>query len=140
MQQASADILYFTDLIAKERIKDEHIIEEVVRQKFIAMAFILNADAKRYGILWDDLHNNLLKGQNNYPTDMQSAVHMLTHWKVTTPRRNRNNQSNRAIGRNSMEFVQNKNVQVHQPVQGRTGPLPNRAQPLCFQLMPWCIG
>ncbi len=91
VQQANANILDFTDLIAKERIKDENVIEEVVRQKFIAMAFILNADAKTYGILWGDLHNNLLKGQDNYPTDMQSAVHMLIHWKVTTPRINRNN-------------------------------------------------
>ena len=130
VQQANADILDFTDLLAKERIKDENVTEEAVRQKFIAMAFILNADAKRYGTLWDDLHNNLLKGQDNYPTDMQSAVHMLTHWKVTKPRSNRNirnNQSNRAAGRNGMQFLQNKNV----PVQGRTGPL--RPDITCFR-------
>ena len=70
------------------------------------MAFILNVDVKRYGMLWDNLHNNLLKGQDNYPADMQSAVHMLTHLKTTTPRRNRSNQSNRAAGRNGMQFVQ----------------------------------
>jgi len=130
VQQANADILDFTDLLAKERIKDENVTEEVVRQKFVAMAFILNTDVKRFGGLWDDLHNNLLKGQDNYPTDMQSAVHMLTHWKVTTPRSNRNirnNQSNRAAGRNGMQFQQNKNV----PVQGRTGPL--RPDIMCFR-------
>ena len=131
VQQANADILDFTDLVAKERIKDENVTEEVVRQKFVAMAFILNADVKRYGMLWDDLHNNLLKGQDNYPADMQSAVHMLTHWKATTPRSNRSNQSNRAAGRNGMQFVQNENVQVRQPVQGRTGPL--RPDIMCFR-------
>ena len=130
VQQANADILDFTDLVAKERIKDENVTEEVVRQKFVAMAFILNADVKRYGMLWDDLHNNLLKGQDNYPADMQSAVHMLTHWKATTPRRNRSNQSNRAAGRNGMQFVQNENVK-RQPVQGRTGPL--RPDIICFR-------
>jgi len=81
MQQANTDILECTDLLVKERIKNANVTNEEVRQKFVAMAFILNADVKRFGGLWDDLYYNLLKGQDNYPIDMQSAVHMLTHWK-----------------------------------------------------------
>ena len=56
---------------------------------------------------------------------------MLTHWKATTPRSNRSNQSNRAAGRNGMQFVKNENVQARQPVQGRTGPL--RPDIICFR-------
>eukprot|EP00957_Ditylum_brightwellii_P040719 3082298-Ditylum_brightwellii.AAC.1 len=96
------------------------------------MAFILNADAKRFGDLWDNLHNNLLMGQDNYPTDMQGAVHMLTHWKGSRKESNNNSNGNgqgnrnRGNSRNGMQFAQNC-----QPVAGQSGPL--RADITCFR-------
>ena len=51
-------------------------------------------------------------GQDNYPTDIQRAVHMLTHWKGN--RKDNNNTSipgngqgnrNRANAHNRMQFV-----------------------------------
>lgn len=68
VQQANVYILSCTDLLAKERTKNANVTNEEVRQKFVAMAFVLNADGKRFGGLWDDLHNNLLKGQDTLPT------------------------------------------------------------------------
>lgn len=131
VQQANVDILDHTDLLAKERTKNPTVTDEEVRQKFVAMAFILNADAKRFGDLWDDLHNNLLMGQDKYPIDMQGAVHMLTHWKGTRKESNTNNSNgqgnrNRGNGRNGMQFAQ-----TCQPVAGRSGQL--RPDITCFR-------
>ena len=131
VQQANVDILDHTDLLAKERTKNTSVTDEEVRQKFVAMAFVLNADAKRFGDLWDDLHNNLLMGQDNYPTDMQGAVHMLTHWKGNRKDNNvpGNGQGNRnrGNGRNGMQFAQ-----TGRPIAGRSGG-PLRADITCFR-------
>ena len=127
--QAHVDLLDHTDLLLKERVKSPTITDEEVRQKYVAMAFILNADVKRFSGLWDDLHNNLLKGQDNYPQDMQKAVHMLTHWKGSSNTGGNRTQQNRGLGRNGMQFVQNGGNTT--PVAGRTGPL--RADIMCFR-------
>ena len=71
-------------------------------------------------------------GQDNYPTDIQGAVHMLTLWKGN--RKDNNNTSipgngqgnrNRANGCNRMQFAQ-----TGQPVAGCSGPL--HADITCF--------
>ncbi|GFH56493.1 predicted protein [Chaetoceros tenuissimus] len=59
--QANVDIVD-EDLLKKEKDKDASIIDEDVRQKYAAMAFFMNADVKRFGGLWDQLHNSLLQG------------------------------------------------------------------------------
>ena len=48
VQQVNVDILDHSHLLAKEHIKDPHVTDEEVCQKFMVMAFILNTNAKRF--------------------------------------------------------------------------------------------
>ena len=124
--QAGVDIVDHEDLLKKEKAKDPTITDEDVRQKYAAMAFLMNADVKRFGGLWDQLHNSLLQGQDNYPTTMAAAIHMMTNWKSGNSNngdRSSNQQRNRGAGRNGMQFAQNGGAMTCQPVAGRTGPL-----------------
>jgi ribosomal protein S7 len=47
----------------------------------IAVAFINNADKTRYGRLLEDLRNNYLMGQDNYPKTLNSAYNLLVNWQ-----------------------------------------------------------
>ena len=60
-------------------------------QKFLAMAFIENADSTRFKDLWRDLKNSLTMKQDHFPTSLAESVHMLTHWKGNTNAGNRRN-------------------------------------------------
>ena len=114
--QANVDIVDHEDLLVKEKAKDPNITDEDVRQKYVAMAFLMNADVKRFGGLWDHLHNGLLQGQDNYPTTMAAAIHMMTNWKSgnNNGERGDNTQRNRGRGRNGMQFAQNGGTMVCQ--------------------------
>lgn len=52
---------------------------EVVRKKFQACMFIAGADKKRYGKVADELNNQFLSGQDNYPKNVEAAMNMLSH-------------------------------------------------------------
>lgn len=79
--QANVCIVDHTDLLQMEQNRDASIMEEDVRQKYTAMAFILQADSSRYKNMWKDLENNLIMGDDKFPTNMQATVHMFMRWK-----------------------------------------------------------
>lgn len=122
--QAKVDIVDHEDLLAQEQAKDPNITDEDVCQKYVAMVFLMNVDVKRFGGLWDQLHNALLQGQDNYPMTMAGAIHMMTNWKSGNNNGDcgDNTQRNRARGHNGMQ-LKNGGTMVCQPVAGRTGPL-----------------
>ena len=56
-------------------------LHKEAQEKYLAVAFVLGADRARYGRLIEDLENSYLQGQNNYPTTVTAAYHLLTNWK-----------------------------------------------------------
>ena len=51
------------------------------RNKFLACVFIAGVDCKKYGKLINELNNQYLSGQNNYPTTLEGALTMVSHYK-----------------------------------------------------------
>ena len=48
----------------------------------MAVAFImLSSDKARFGRMLENLENDYLQGQNNYPTSITAAYNLLTNWK-----------------------------------------------------------
>jgi hypothetical protein len=58
---------------------------EVSRQRYLATAFILGADRKRYRKMIQGLENDYLQGQDKYPRNLTAAYHLLLHWKHDLP-------------------------------------------------------
>jgi hypothetical protein len=50
-------------------------------ERSIAIAFINRADRTRYGRLLEDLRNNYLMGQDNYPRSLNQAYNLLVNWQ-----------------------------------------------------------
>jgi hypothetical protein len=50
-------------------------------ERSIAVAFINKADKTRYGRLIEDLRNNYLMGQDNYPKNLNQAYNLLVNWQ-----------------------------------------------------------
>ena len=113
--QAKVDIIECTELLKAERAKNPSATEEDVKQKFCAMAFILQADPGRYGNMLKELNNSLVMGVDNYPVNMQTAVHMLTHWSDTARTNANTRQQQSDQNTTNMSFMQTE------PVAGRDG-------------------
>ena len=62
------------------------------------MALVLNANKTKYESLWNKLENDLLVGQDSYPTTIGKATHLLTNWRVNTTTNNRNGQGGGGSG------------------------------------------
>jgi hypothetical protein len=56
-------------------------VEKEAQGRYLAVAFVLGADRLRYGRLIENLENDYLQGQNNYPTTVTAAYNLLTNWK-----------------------------------------------------------
>ena len=54
----------YANMTARE--KDEVVGE--AQSRYLAVGFVLGADRSRYGRLIENLENDYLQGQNNYPT------------------------------------------------------------------------
>ena len=52
-----------------------------VKERGLAVAFILCADRMRFGKLIEDIENSFLEGNNKYPTTVVGAHHLLANWK-----------------------------------------------------------
>ena len=90
MHLFKADIVDVDEILVAEKNEDATIIKKVVMQKFMAVALILNANKAKYKSLWNKLENDLLVGQDSYPSTIGAATHLLTNWKI-----NNNNNRNR---------------------------------------------
>jgi hypothetical protein len=59
--------------------KDE--IKKDAQDQYLAVAFLLGSGRSRYGRLIEDLENDYLQGQNNYPKTVTALYNLITNWK-----------------------------------------------------------
>jgi hypothetical protein len=67
--------------IADPTAEQVAIIKKEAQEEYPAAAFLLNSDRPRYASLLQDLENDHLQGQDNYPKTITAAYNMLTNWK-----------------------------------------------------------
>ena len=48
----------------------------------MAVVLVMNLNKSKYEGLWNKLENDLLVGQDSYPTSLGATTHLLTNWKV----------------------------------------------------------
>jgi hypothetical protein len=53
----------------------------IVKERYLAVAFLRASDKVRFGKLLEDLENNYTKGGNNYPTTVTSAYNLVVNYK-----------------------------------------------------------
>jgi hypothetical protein len=85
VQLFDANVVDITSLLAKEQLKDTSMTKESVMQRYLAVALIMNSNKSKYESLWNKLENDLLVGQDSYPTTLGAATHLLTNWKTHNP-------------------------------------------------------
>jgi hypothetical protein len=56
-------------------------VEKDVQAEYLAVAFLLNVDRTRYLSMLQDLENDFLQGQDNYPKAIMAAYNVFTNWK-----------------------------------------------------------
>ena len=56
-------------------------VEKEAQGRYLAVAFVLGGDRQRYGRLIENMENDYLQGQNNYPSTITTAYNLLTNWK-----------------------------------------------------------
>ena len=81
VQLFDADIVDLSSILRTEQQMDSNVTKDDVMQKFMAMSLILNANKRKYESLWNKLENDLLVGQDSYPSTIGTATHLLTNWK-----------------------------------------------------------
>jgi hypothetical protein len=55
--------------------------KKVAQDKMMSMMMLSGVDKKCYGKLLEDLNNNYLAGMDNYPSDVDSTVTLLSHYQ-----------------------------------------------------------
>ena len=75
---------YAGDNIAKKSIED----------KYAVITLAQGANYSKYANLWRNLKNNMVLGQNNYPTSLPSAYDILQNYKSTSSGGHGGNKSN----------------------------------------------
>ena len=73
---------------AEDDLKDDKIkiIETTARKIYLACAFVINSDLRRYRRLIEELENDYKKGNDNYPRNMVKAYQLLNEYKQWNPR------------------------------------------------------
>eukprot|EP00978_Attheya_sp_CCMP212_P038031 scaffold184587_cov28-Attheya_sp.AAC.1 len=59
----------------------ELALRQAARQHYLAVAFIFNSDRNRFGRLLENLENDYLLGDDNYPKSLTSAYNLLTNFR-----------------------------------------------------------
>ena len=86
-------------MLAQEQAITPNTTDNDVMQKFLAMSLILNSNKRKYEGLWNKLENDLLVGQDTFPTNIGAATHLLTNWKSDSqPTSNENTRDNSRNG------------------------------------------
>jgi len=102
---ATAAVLANTD-DATKRLK-------IARDRTLALAFLEQADRRRFGTLWADLENQFSQANNQYPIDLTAAYSLLVNFKPPKreePRRNTRSQEAAVEEEDGMTFVQSCEV------------------------------
>ena len=63
---------------------NDNVAKKSMEEKFTAIAFIQGANHSRYANLWRDLKNNMVLGQDNYPTLLPAAYDVLQNYKPSS--------------------------------------------------------
>ena len=73
---------------AEADLQDDKIkmIETKAQEIYLACAFVLNSDLRRYGRLIEELENDYTKGNDNYTRNMVKAYQLLNEYKQWNPR------------------------------------------------------
>ena len=101
-------------MLAQEQAITPNTTDNDVMQKFLAMSLILNSNKRKYEGLWNKLENDLLVGQDTFPTNIGAATHLLTNWKSDSqPTSNENTRDNSHNG-NANGGGHHSNVQFAQ--------------------------
>jgi hypothetical protein len=82
--------------------------KKVARDKMMSMMMLSGADKKRYGKLLEDLNNNYLAGTDNYPSDVDSTVTLLSYYQDYQSNGGRNKVDSDGGGRVETSFAQHK--------------------------------
>ena len=96
VEMSKVEMFTHPEMEEYERKLDPSATDEVhktrVKEKLIAMNYLLNADPTRYQQLWDELTNDQLKKQNTYPVTFPEAHTLLCrHRDGGSQRNNRGN-------------------------------------------------
>ena len=57
------------------------VLKGQAQERYLVAAFLLGSDRTRYGRLIENLKNDYLQGQDNYPKTVIPTYNLLTHWK-----------------------------------------------------------
>ena len=73
---------------AEADLQDDKLkmIETTTREIYLACAFVINSNLRRYGHLIEELENNYTMGNYNYPHNMVKAYQFLNEYKQWNPR------------------------------------------------------
>ena len=73
---------------AEADLQDDEIkmIDTIARDIYLACAFVINSDLRRYGRLIEDLENDYTKGNENYSRNMVKTYQFLNEYKQWNPR------------------------------------------------------
>jgi hypothetical protein len=56
-------------------------VESLVKDEYLACAFLLGSDKKRFGKLIEDLENDYMQKNDKFPKTLVDAYNLLAHWK-----------------------------------------------------------
>ena len=74
--------------------------EDTVRHAYLGCLFLVNSDRSRFGDLLNNLSNDYLMSQNNYPASLTDAYNMLVNYRSQYK-----NPTNGTVGNESVAFV-----------------------------------
>ena len=92
----NGEVIDTTSLTTIERTSNSAATNEQALQKYLAMCLLMNSNKSKYENLWNKLENDILVGQDSYPTSVGDTMHLLSNWKIDTPssRNDRNGNNN----------------------------------------------
>ena len=73
---------------AEADLQDDKLkmIETTAREIYLACAFVINSDLRRYERLIEELENDYTKENDNYPRNMVKSYQFLNEYKQWNPR------------------------------------------------------
>ena len=78
---AQDSTVYSTTAEANLQYYELKMIETTAREIYLACAFVINSDLRRYERLIGELENDYTKGNDNYPRNMVKAYQLLNEYK-----------------------------------------------------------
>ena len=115
------------DAFKWDTLTDEEASEAAAEERLRAMIFMLSVDKKKYGTLQQDLANDLLKGQDSYPTTVTGAYDLLSRYSVPGGRTGGRGNNNGDQGNNGGgPYITYSFVQINDPRGAVDNPLPGR--------------